>query len=123
MRIYPYIFFMLLLVMAACKPGNENNDANIRRMEDTLFKLYPTVNRVSIEVKDFSDVVVTIGDVELYDATEEKRQAVTNEISGLTQHIFAEGNDLKEGEVVFVKEENSIDIKSDKKKYPMQLKH
>lgn len=122
MRIYHYIFFMLLLVVSACKPGNENNDANIRRMEDTLFKLYPTVNRVSIEVKNFSDVDITIGDAELYEATDERRKAVTKEIEALTKHIFTEGNDLQKGEVIFVKEENSLDIKSDKKKYPMQLK-
>ena len=122
MRIYTYIFFMLLLATSACSPGNENNDANIRKMEDTLFKLYPTVNRVSIEVKNFSDVDVTIGDVELYEATEERRKAVTKEIEDLTKHIFSDGNDLQKGEVIFVKEENSLDIKSNKKKYPMQFK-
>ncbi|RYE24303.1 MAG: hypothetical protein EOP51_07840 [Sphingobacteriales bacterium] len=111
-----------MLLTAACKPGNENNDANIRRMEDTLFKLYPTTNRVSVEIKDFSDVTITIGDMELYEAPDAKRQGVSKEIEGITRKIFSEGNDLNKGEVVFVKEENSIDVKSDKKTYPMQLK-
>lgn len=122
MRIYSYIFFALILTVYACKAGNENNDANIRRMEDTLFKLYPTVNRVSVEVKNFSEVDITIGDMELYEATDEQRKSVTKEIEGLTKYIFTEGNDLQKGKVIFVKEENTLDIKSDKKIYPMKLR-
>ncbi len=122
MRKYHYIFFVLIALIAACKPGNENNNANIRHMEDTLFKLYPTVNRVTIEVNDFSDVIVTLGDMELYEAAEAERQRVAKEIEGLTKHIFTEGNNLQKGEVIFVKEENTLEIKSGKKKYPMQLK-
>jgi hypothetical protein len=92
-------------------------------MEDTLFKAFPTVNRVSIEVKnDFGTIVnITLGDAQLYSASEQKRQEVTEKATAITRYIFSKEK-LEKGNVIFVKEENTIKVDENAKKvYPMPL--
>jgi len=92
-------------------------------MEDTLFKAFPTVNRVSIEVKnDFGTAInITLGDAQLYSASEQQRQAVTEKAAAITMYIFSEEKPEK-GTVIFVKEENTIKVDENSKKiYPMTL--
>lgn len=119
------ISYSLLLSFFAfgygCKEAGPN-DANLHKMEDTLFKLYPTVNRVSVEVKENKDVEITLGDADLYNAPEADKQKVTDEIAALTVHTFEKDNFLEKGTVIFVKEENTINVKEeDKKKYDMHI--
>ncbi len=106
--------------MVGCKE-EVSNTANIARMEDTVFKSFPTVNGVSIEVKDFADVDITIRDKELYNYTEDKRQDATDKIALMTVHIFGKDNHLKNGKVIFVENETSIDKDAVKKTYDMHL--
>jgi len=73
-----------------------------------------------VEVKDNNNVIVTLGDAELYNDNEEKRLQVTQKISQITKYIYGKDNDLKKGSVIFVKDENSTEIK-DPKTYTMQL--
>jgi hypothetical protein len=115
----------LALIFFTCCFGCKEtgpNDANLRKMQDTLFKLYPTVNRVSVEVKENQDVEITLGDAQLYNAPEAERQKITDEIAALTVKVFEKDNFLEKGTVIFVKEENTIDVKeADKKKYDMHI--
>lgn len=108
---------------SACNLEPKGHAEEIQKMEDTLFKSFETVNRVTVEVKnDFGkEVNITLGDQELYNATEEKRQLVVNKTTEITRHIFAEGTP-KKGKVIFVKEENTILVdKSAAKTYDMPL--
>jgi hypothetical protein len=110
-----------LILLASCKELG-SNDAQVRQMEDSLFKRYPTVNGVSIEVKEHQDVLVTLRDKELYSSTQAEQQRVTDEIARLTIELFEKNNYLDEGTVIFVENETSIESQPDKqKKYDMQL--
>jgi hypothetical protein len=110
-----------VLTLAACDMKElGDNTANIKKMEDTLFKSYPTVNGVSIEVIENSDVIVTLRDAELYNESDAKRKKVTDEIAKITVHLFEKDNYLKKGTVVFSKNETSIDV-IDKKEDDMNL--
>lgn len=101
----------------------ESNDPYIRQMEDSLFKAFPTVNRVSIEVKEYQDVLVTLGDAELYSDTEDKRKAVVDQIGRMTIHFFDKNNYLDEGRVTFVAEETTMNVPEGAQKvYDMKLK-
>lgn len=91
-------------------------------MEDTLFKTLPTVNRLTVEVKDNEEVLVTLGDKELFNASEEERVAATNKIGLITIGIYTDGNWLKKGSVTFVENESQIDVKNAvKKTYDMKI--
>lgn len=99
-----------------------SNDLQIRQMEDSLFKRYPTVNGVTIEVKENQDVFVTLRDKELYNASQAEQQKITAEIATLSIQLFEKNNYLDEGTVIFVENETSIETDPAKqKKYDMQL--
>lgn len=112
---------LLLPVITSCNMKDpESNMVNIHVMEDTLFKTYPTVNRLTVEVKEFSEVIVTLGDKELYNATDEKRQQVAEEIGIISVHLFEENNYLEKGKVIYTDNETSLDV-SNKKESNMHL--
>lgn len=121
-KLISYAAAFMVLLTCGCKETG-SNDAEIRRMEDTLFKLYPTVNGVSVEVRENADVFITLRDKELYGTTAAEQQKITDNIAAITVSLFEKNNYLDEGTVIFVKEENTLDVKEeDKKKYDMQLK-
>jgi hypothetical protein len=82
----------------------------MKQMEEELYKRYPTVNRVSVEVVENSNVNVTLGDKTLYAAPDEKRRAIVNELGPRIIQIFDKGNWLDKGRVIFVKEETTLQV-------------
>lgn len=104
-----------LLVSTGCNMEPASYKEEISKMEDTLWKAFPSVNRLSIEVKnDFgAEIEVTMGDAELYNATEERRKDVTQKTALITKHIFAADKKPGKGRVIFVKEETTIDTDKD----------
>jgi hypothetical protein len=121
MKYIALLFIPVIIIFSSCKEA-VSNDANNRLMEDTLFKSYATVNRVTVEVKDNEEVAVLLGDKELFNASEAERQKVADEIAMVTVHIYKEGNWLKKGTVTFVADESHIDVKNEEKKvYDMHL--
>ena len=105
-----------------CKEMGDNTAAQ-REMEKMVNERYPTVNRFTVEIIEHADVIITLGDAELYNGPEADRQRVTNELGDLTVQLFEKNNYLDEGTVIFAKEENSLDVKEEEtKKYDMELK-
>jgi hypothetical protein len=106
----------------SCKEMGDNTPAQ-REMQKIVNERYPTVNRFTVEIIEHSDVIITLGDAELYNGPEAERQRVTNELGDLTVQLFEKNNYLDEGTVIFAKEENSLNVKEDEiKKYDMDLK-
>jgi hypothetical protein len=119
------IMCLLLLVPAfSCNLEKPDHSQQMSQMEDTLFKAFPSVNRVSIQVEDDPNTVIsiTLGDKELYNATEQEREEVTRKAALITEHIFASTVPEK-GSVIFVGEENTIKVdENSMKTYPMQFR-
>ena len=107
MKKYALLLPVLFMSFAGCKEAGDNT-LGMKQMEDSLYTRYPTVNRVTVEVVENSNVNVTLGDATLYTGPEEKRQKVVNEIGPLIVKIFDKGNWLDKGRVVFVKEESTL---------------
>ncbi len=80
-------------------------------MQDSLFAAFPTVNRVGVEVKtDFGkELIVTLGDVQLFEASEERKEEVSRETARLARGIFAAEDLPGKGKMVFVREEQTLD--------------
>ena len=111
--------------MMSCNMEPKDHTKQISRMEDTMFKSFPTVNRVSVEVKDDfgTEVNITLGDAELYNATEERRKEVTNKTAAIVKDVFAMDKPEK-GKVIFVKEEKSLAVdEASNRTYEMNLKN
>jgi hypothetical protein len=114
--------FSTLLLMS-CEEQDISNTKYLRSMEDTIFKTYPSVNRVSVEVKENEELIVTLGDQELYNAPADQQQKTASEIGNIAIHVFGR-NRLEKGDVVFVANETSIEVKENEKKtYNMHLAH
>lgn len=107
-----FIGFSVLLF--ACDMEPKTYTEEISRMEDTLFKSFPTVNRVSVEARsDFGlEVNITLGDVTLYNSPEEKKKETAQKAALITEHIFS-GSKPKKGKVIFVAEENTLVVDED----------
>lgn len=111
----------LSIASTGCKEAGSNLENN-HKMEDTLFKTYSTVNRVTANVIDNEEVIIILGDKELYDAPEEKRQQVTEEVAGMVLNIYDADNWLKKGTVIFTSDETNLEVKESlKKEYNMNL--
>ena len=124
-KFFLFVAFGLALsfFMSSCHDADYYT-AEIAKMQDTVFKAFPSVNRVSIEVKtDFGSALeITLGDKTLYEGPEENRVKVTDQAAAIAQHIFGEKLPEK-GSVVFVAEENTINVPdASKKTYDMHLK-
>lgn len=104
------IILVSVLLCSACSLTPNTYTDEIGHMEDTLFKAFPSVSRVSIEVKhDFgSELIITLGDASLYHAADEKRTTVARQAADISFAIFGEEKLPGKGKVVFVEEENTI---------------
>lgn len=115
----------ILLFSAACKDtDNLVNQQNNDKMRDTLKKLYPSlqVSQIRIEVKDFRDVSVLLGDKELYSESDEKLQEVTKQIADITYHLYEANNYLGDGKVTFIDNETTTPTDADiKREFDMHL--
>ena len=97
-----------------------DNTASIKRMEDTLFKSYPTMAGVSVEVKANSELNVVVRSAQLYSTSPENKQKVSAEIEAIAQSIFGMNNELDKGQVIFTKDERNTDMNPpDAERFPI----
>jgi hypothetical protein len=97
----------------------EANKRNMEILKESVFKAYPTVAGVSVEVKDWHELYVVVRSRQLYSTNAENKQKVTSEIGKMADSIFGTNNELDKGQVIFTKDERSTDMNpSDAQKYP-----
>lgn len=100
---------VIALSTLSCKEAADNT-LNMKQMEEELYKRYPSVNRVSVEVVENSNVNITLGDKTLFAAPDEKKRAIVNELGPRIIQVFDKGNWLDKGRVIFVKEETTLQV-------------
>ncbi len=116
------LFVLLLAIITSCNMDTDHTQ-EIKQMEDSVFASFPTVNRVTVKVSsDFSkEIVVTMGDKQLYNGSEDERTKVVSRTEKIVKNIFKEKTPGK-GEVHFVEEENTLNsAPGSEKKYPLIL--
>lgn len=106
----PLLVFFAFFGFTACQDEYSDMEA-IKRMEDTLFKSYPTMAGVSVEVKAHRELNVVVRSAQLYSTNGENKQKVSNEIGTIAQAVFGTNNELDRGQVIFTKDERSTDMK------------
>ncbi len=106
-------------LLCSCHDEGQNME-NIKRMEDTLFKAYPTMGGVSVEIKDWHELNIVARSKQLYSTSEENKQKVSAEIGKIAESVFGTNNELDKGQVIFTKDERSTDMDpADAEKYPI----
>lgn len=119
------VLFAVLIISSGCD-DQESNMRYIETMKDTLFKAFPTVNRVSVQV-DYTgffnkEVTITFGDADLYNATDAERDEATRKAGLITLAIFDKDKWPDKGNVTFVREENTIETdKTTEKVHDMHI--
>ncbi|MBS1585369.1 MAG: hypothetical protein JSS82_07450 [Bacteroidetes bacterium] len=98
---------VITLSTLSCKEAADNT-LNMKQMEEELYKRYPSVNRVSVEVVENSNVNITLGDKTLFAAPDEKKRQIVNDLGPRIIEVFDKGNWLDKGRIVFVKEETTL---------------
>jgi hypothetical protein len=121
LTLLPLLLFAAFFSLTACR--DEFSDmASIKRMEDTLFKTYPTMAGVSVEVNEHHELNVVVRSAQLYSTDGENQQKVASEIGAMAQNVFGTNNELDKGQVTFTKDERSTDMKpADGKTFPISF--
>jgi len=125
-----YLFIGLLAIaamqMTGCKETDSlKNDVTNEKMKDTLNKLYPSLRQgqIGIQVKDFQDVNITLGDQQLFAKTNEELAAMSATVGELVYQLYHENNYLGEGKLTIVEVENKMPTDADpKKEFDLHLK-
>ncbi len=114
----------LLLSLHSCNMKEMTpNDTNNEKLKETVFKNYPTVNYIGVKVnEDRENIMVTLGDKELFGADAAKQQQVADEIGQTVAPLYEPNNYLKKGTVKFVAIETEIPADNEPgKEYDMHL--
>ncbi|MCB0699645.1 MAG: hypothetical protein H6551_10770 [Chitinophagales bacterium] len=115
---YKYIALLIMavsLAAAGCKDTDPHvNDNNNELMRKTLKETYPSlkVSQIRIEVKDFQDITILLGDKELYNETDETLQQVADNIAAISYGIYESNNYLDEGKVIITPNETASEQSS-----------
>lgn len=123
---------LLLILIAAiavsvtgCKETDDaKNVLANQKMQDTLNKLYPSLlqGHINVEVHDFKNVSVLLGDKELYAKSDEELKTISDNIANMIYDFYHENNYLDNGKVTFVAVEDRMPTDADpKKEYDMHL--
>jgi hypothetical protein len=101
----PVIGFVLF---SACKDDEGSHMAYIEKIQDSVFKAYPTMPHVGVKVStDGEQLTLIIGDKGIYNATEEKQMQVANNVTQISLAIFGKENHLSKSSVIISKDEKS----------------
>lgn len=97
-----------IILFSACKDDEGSHMAYMEKIKDTVFKAYPTVAGVTVNVSDDGkDISIILGDKQLYNAPVETQQKEAYEVSTMALHIFGKENALTKGTVIISKDEKS----------------
>lgn len=101
----------LIIGTSACKDTDHAiNEASNAKMRETLKKEYPSlqVSQIRIEVKNFQDVSILLGDKQLFEKTDEELKEITHNIALLTYELYHENNYLDEGKITYAPVESRL---------------
>ncbi len=106
-HILPIAMAAVYIMTAACADPNESNMQYIGQMKDSIFKAYPTVASITIEIKDKRALDITIGDRHLFKADASKQQQEATEMGIMAVHLFPKNTDIDKGTLVISDDEKS----------------
>lgn len=109
-KILPAAAYCIFLIASGCKEAPESNMLYIEQMKDSIFKAYPTVASVTIEVNDDNKLAITVGDKHLFQKDDAKRQQTALEMGAMALRIFPKNSDLAKGELIISDDEKSVNI-------------
>lgn len=123
-KLLPIIAFALTSLTACKETDSAKNVATNEEMRKELKQLYPSLSvaHIGIDVHEFKDVTIILGDKELFAEPDAKKEEIAKNIAELTYKMYNENNYLDKGTVIFTPIENRMHNSSDPvKEYDMHL--
>ncbi|MBL7717878.1 MAG: hypothetical protein JNL72_03505 [Flavipsychrobacter sp.] len=119
--LFPTLFVAAACILSSCRDEFSNKE-HIKQMQDTLFKVYPTMAGVSVDVKDWNNITVVVRSAQLSSTTGENKEKITAEIGNIVQAVFGTNNELEKGQVIFTKDETGTDMNpADGERFPIAI--
>lgn len=119
------IIAIALSSLTACKETDDaKNVATNEEMRTELKQLYPSLSvaHIGIDVHEFKDVTIILGDKELFAEPDAKKEEIAKNIAEMTYKMYNENNYLDKGTVIFTPVEDRLHNSSDPvKEYDMHL--
>lgn len=123
-KLLPIIAIAILNLTACKETDSAKNVATNEEMRKELKQLYPSLSvaHIGIDVHEFKDVTIILGDKELFAEPDTKKEEIAKNIAEMTYKMYNENNYLDKGTVIFTPIENRMHNNSDPvKEYDMHL--
>lgn len=99
---------LLVIAFSACKEADESTHmAKMDEMKDSIFKAYPTVAAVTMNVQNETLLIITLGDKHLYKATDAGKQKTAIDLGLMTLRIFGNDNSFNKGKLIVTPNERN----------------
>lgn len=113
------ILLLCLVALSSCKETDSAvNEANNERLRAALKENYPSLRngQIRIEVKEFRDVNILLGDKQLFAVSDDSLKKVTDFVGEMVCDMYEENNYLGKGTITFVEVERRVPTNEDTKR-------
>jgi hypothetical protein len=96
-----------LLFLSACKDSETSYTQYSEQMKDSIFKYYPTVAGITIEVKDRTQLDITLGSADMFSRSDAERSKTANELGMMALRLYPKDNSFEKAQLIVSKDEKS----------------
>ncbi len=96
-----------ILFFSACKDPDAAYTQYSEQMKDSIFKSYPTVAGITIEVKDRTALDITLGSVDLFKTSDAEREKTANELGMMALRLYPKDNSFEKVRLIVSRDEKS----------------
>lgn len=107
MRIMIPVLLGASLGIVSCKEVAESHMKEMVQMRDSVFKNYPSVAAVTINVQDNKRIIFTFGSRKLAGAGEAQRQQMAAELGAMTLRMFGKNSGIEEEKLIITPDEQN----------------
>jgi len=95
------------LFLHSCKDTDTDYSQYDVQMKDSIFKYYPTVAGITIEIKDKTELDITLGSIDMFKTSEADRQTTGNELGIMALRLYPKDNSFEKAVLIVSKDEKS----------------
>lgn len=107
MKILVPVLLSASLGIVSCKEVAESHMAEMAQMRDSVFKSYPSVAAVTINVQDNKRILFTFGSRKLAAASEAQRQQMAAALGAMTLRMFGKDSGIEEEKLIITPNERN----------------
>jgi hypothetical protein len=96
-----------ILFISSCKDTEADYSQYDEQMKDSIFKYYPSVAGITIEIKDRNELDITLGSVDMFKTANAERQKTANELGMMALRLYPKDNSFEKALLIVSKDEKS----------------